>query len=170
MSRVYGGSKRRGWAGGVGWRKHGGGVAGGGAGAGRRPPLAGQPAVDGARGLLARAVAHGRGSPNGGAYLDMTGNMVLPRSGPYFMRYLETCLPGAYVNARQAFSKPVAKCEEPWEVRPSAHYHMGGLRADAEGASGKGEGAGRVRVWAGWVQGAGAHPGRACDPLHEAAR
>ena len=91
---------------------------------------------------IMRAVADGRGSPNGGAYLDMTGNMVLPRSGPYFMRYLETCLPGAYVNARQAFSKPVAKCEEPWEVRPSAHYHMGGLRADAEGASVKGEGAG----------------------------
>ena len=43
---------------------------------------------------------------------------------------------------RQAFSKPVAKCDEPWEVRPSAHYHMGGLRADADGASVKGEGAG----------------------------
>ena len=32
--------------------------------------------------------------------------------------------------------------DEPWEVRPSAHYHMGGLRADADGASVKGEGAG----------------------------
>lgn len=91
---------------------------------------------------IMRAVADGRGSPNGGAYLDMTGNMVLPRSGPYFMRYLETCLPGAYRNARQAFSKPVAKCQEPWEVRPSAHYHMGGLRADAEGAAVKGPGDG----------------------------
>lgn len=91
---------------------------------------------------IMRAVADGRGSPNGGAYLDMTGNKVLPRSGPYFMRYLETCLPGAYRNARQAFSKTVAKCEEPWEVRPSAHYHMGGLRADADGASVKGEGSG----------------------------
>ena len=91
---------------------------------------------------IMRAVADGRGSPNGGAYLDMTGNKVLPRSGPYFMRYLQTCLPGAYRNAVQAFSKPVSKCEEPWEVRPSAHYHMGGLRADADGASVKGEGAG----------------------------
>ena len=48
---------------------------------------------------IMRTVASGRGSPNGGAYLDMTGNMVLPRSGPYFMRYLQTCLPGAYRNA-----------------------------------------------------------------------
>jgi len=91
---------------------------------------------------IMRAVADGRGSPNGGAYLDMTGNKVLPRSGAYFMRYLETCLPGAYRNARQAFSKPVAKCEEPWEVRPSAHYHMGGLRADANGAAVRGPGDG----------------------------
>lgn len=91
---------------------------------------------------IMRAVASGRGSPNGGAYLDMTGNKVLPRSGPYFMRYLQTCLPGAYRNAVQAFSKSVSKCDEPWEVRPSAHYHMGGLRADADGASVKGEGAG----------------------------
>lgn len=91
---------------------------------------------------IMRAVADGRGSPNGGAYLDMTGNMVLPRSGPYFMRFLQTCLPAAYRNARQAFSKSVAKCEEPWEVRPSAHYHMGGLRADADGASVMGEGDG----------------------------
>ena len=91
---------------------------------------------------IMRTVASGRGSPNGGAYLDMTGNKVLPRSGPYFMRYLQTCLPGAYRNAVQAFSKPVSKCDEPWEVRPSAHYHMGGLRADADGASVKGEGAG----------------------------
>ena len=91
---------------------------------------------------IMRAVADGRGSPNGGAYLDMTGNKVLPRSGAYFMRYLETCLPGAYRNARQAFSKPVAKCEEPWEVRPSAHYHMGGLRADADGAAVRGPGDG----------------------------
>ncbi len=91
---------------------------------------------------IMRTVADGRGSPNGGAFLDMTGNKTLPRSGPYFMRYLQTCLPGAYRNAVQAFRKPVSKCEEPWEVRPSAHYHMGGLRADADGASVKGEGSG----------------------------
>ena len=95
---------------------------------------------------IMRAVADGRGSPNGGAFLDMTGNMVLPRSGPYFMRYLETCLPGAYRNARQAFKKSVAKCEEPWEVRPSAHYHMGGLRSDANGAAVKGQGEGERRL------------------------
>lgn len=70
---------------------------------------------------IMRAVEDGRGSPNGGAYLDMTANKRPPRSGPYFMRFLESALPSAYKVARQAMSKAAANCEEPWEVRPSAH-------------------------------------------------
>ena len=93
---------------------------------------------------IMRAVEAGRGSPNGGAYLDMTANKRQPRSGPYFMRFLESCLPSAYRNARQALGKAAAKCEEPWEVRPGAHYLMGGIRVDANGASVGGEGAGET--------------------------
>ena len=91
---------------------------------------------------IMRAVEDGRGSPNGGAYLDMTANKRPPRSGPYFMRFLESALPSAYKVARQAMSKAAASCEEPWEVRPSAHYMMGGIRADEHGAAvgGKGDG------------------------------
>ena len=88
------------------------------------------------------AVEAGNGSPNGGAYLDMTANRNQPRSGPYFMRFLETCLPSAYRNARQALGKAAAKCEEPWEVRPGAHYLMGGIRTDEHGASAGGDGNG----------------------------
>ena len=39
-------------------------------------------------------------------------------------------------------SKAAADCEEPWEVRPSAHYMMGGIRADAYGAAVGGDGDG----------------------------
>ena len=91
---------------------------------------------------IMRAVEDGRGSPNGGAYLDMTANKRPPRSGPYFMRFLESALPSAYKVARQAMSKAAANCEEPWEVRPSAHYMMGGIRADEHGAAVGGEGDG----------------------------
>ena len=38
---------------------------------------------------IMRAVADGRGSPNGGAYLDMTANKKAKRSGMYFMEYLK---------------------------------------------------------------------------------
>lgn len=93
---------------------------------------------------ILRAVEDGRGSPNGGAYLDMTANKELPLSGPYFQRFGETCLPSSYNNARQALGKKAAKFEEPWEVRPGAHYHMGGIRADANGASAGGTGDGEA--------------------------
>ncbi len=79
---------------------------------------------------IMRAVESGRGSPNGGAYLDMTKNISAPKSGKYFMKYLKSALPSAYDNARQALGKQAGKAEVPWEVRPSAHYSMGGIRVD----------------------------------------
>ena len=91
---------------------------------------------------IMRAVEDGRGTANGGAYLDMTENKAAPLSGPYFIRFLESCLPSAYANARQALGKKAGRVEEPWEVRPGAHYMMGGLRVDAHGASVGGEGDG----------------------------
>ena len=94
-----------------------------------------------------RAVEDGRGSPNGGAYLDMTGNRKHPKSGPYFMKFLESALPSAYKVARQALGKAAANCDEPWEVRPSAHYMMGGIRANADGTSVGGDGDGRCAAF-----------------------
>ncbi len=79
---------------------------------------------------IMRAVEDGRGSPNGGAFLDMTKNITAPKSGKYFMKYLKSALPTAYNNARQALGKEAGKAEIPWEVRPSAHYSMGGIRVD----------------------------------------
>ena len=46
------------------------------------------------------------------------------------MKYLKSALPSAYNNARQALGKEAGKAEVPWEVRPSAHYSMGGIRVD----------------------------------------
>ncbi len=82
---------------------------------------------------IMRAVEDGRGSPNGGAYLDMTANKNAPKSGKYFMQYLKSALPSAYNNARQALGKEAGKAEKPWEVRPSAHYMMGGIKVDENG-------------------------------------
>ena len=95
---------------------------------------------------IMRAVEDGRGTPNGGAYLDMTANRKHPRSGPYFMRFLESALPSAYKVARQALGKAAANCDEAWEVRPSAHYMMGGIRTDAHGAAVGGDGAGEAAL------------------------
>ena len=94
---------------------------------------------------IMRAVEDGRGSPNGGAFLDMTANKELPKSGPYFMKYLQDSLPTAYINARQALGKEAAKVEVAWEVRPGAHYMMGGLRVNDDGASVGGDDEGSVK-------------------------
>ena len=82
---------------------------------------------------IMRAVADGRGSPNGGAFLDMTANKKAKRSGKFFMEYLKSALPTAYNNARQALGKEAGKAEVPWEVRPSAHYMMGGIKVNEFG-------------------------------------
>ena len=82
---------------------------------------------------IMRAVADGRGSPNGGAFLDMTANKKAKKSGKFFMEYLKSALPSAYNNARQALGKEAGKAEIPWEVRPSAHYMMGGIRVNEFG-------------------------------------
>ncbi|MED5531545.1 MAG: FAD-binding protein, partial [Pseudomonadota bacterium] len=84
---------------------------------------------------IMKAVEDGRGTPNGGAYLDMRANKGAPKSGTYFMKFLKNSLPSAYNNVRQALNKKEAQCDELWEVRPSAHYMMGGIRVDANGKS-----------------------------------
>ena len=94
---------------------------------------------------IMRAVEDGRGSPNGGAFLDMTANKELPKSGPYFMKYLQDSLHTAYINARQALGKEAAKVEVAWEVRPGAHYMMGGIRVNDDGASVGGDDEGSVK-------------------------
>ena len=94
---------------------------------------------------IMRAVEDGRGSPNGGAFLDMTANKELPKSGPYFMKYLQDSLPTAYINARQALGKEAAKVEVAWEVRPGAHYMMGGIRVNDDGANVGGDDEGSVK-------------------------
>ena len=73
------------------------------------------------------------GVPNGGAFLDMTANKKAKKSGKFFMEYLKSALPSAYNNARQALGKEAGKAEVPWEVRPSAHYMMGGIKVNEFG-------------------------------------
>lgn len=84
---------------------------------------------------IVRAVADGRGTERGGCWLDLTGNAKLPRAGAYYDSFLRTSLTGVMATVRQAWGREAARCREMWEVRPGAHYAMGGVRADARGAA-----------------------------------
>ena len=79
---------------------------------------------------MAMAVEKGNGTERGGCYLDLTANVKAERSGPYYKKFLHTSLSGVMVTVRQALGKKAAECKEAWEVRPGAHYTMGGIRVD----------------------------------------
>ena len=84
---------------------------------------------------IIRAVEAGRGTERDGCYLDLTGNSAMPKSGPYFDHFLHTSLSGVMATVRQAWGKKAAQCKEMWEVRPGAHYAMGGMRVNADCAA-----------------------------------
>lgn len=89
----------------------------------RRPPdLLTRDVV--ARAILAEAKA-GRGSPHGGALLD-----IASRRPPDFIRRK---LPSMYHQFKELAGVDITK--EPMEVGPTYHYSMGGIRVDADTAA-----------------------------------
>jgi succinate dehydrogenase / fumarate reductase, flavoprotein subunit len=68
-----------------------------------------------------KEVQAGRGSPHGGAFLDIT-----HRGADYILRKL----PSMYEQFHALASVDITK--EPMEVGPTIHYTMGGVRVDAE--------------------------------------
>jgi fumarate reductase (CoM/CoB) subunit A len=84
---------------------------------------------------IVRAVADGRGTERGGCYLDLTGNVKAERSGVYYKNFMETSLAGVMSTVRQALGRKAAAFQEIWEVRPGAHYAMGGARVNEHGST-----------------------------------
>ena len=84
--------------------------------------------------VIARTVAAGRGTAHGGCYLDMTDN-GRGQSGEIFARLLRAKVPGLMQNIRRAMGSRAANFEELWEIKPTAHYCMGGVLTDENGAA-----------------------------------
>ena len=81
-----------------------------------------------ARDVVARAIAQeiaeGRGTDNGGVYLDISHREA---------EFIEARLPRMYERFADL---GVDMAEEPLEVAPTAHYGMGGVRVDGHGETG----------------------------------
>lgn len=79
------------------------------------------------RDVVARAiyteVREGRGTPHGGAYLDISHQPA---------EYVKRKLPSMYHQFKELADVDITK--EPMEVGPTCHYVMGGIRVDAETA------------------------------------
>lgn len=83
---------------------------------------------------IALAVEEGRGTQAGGCYLDMTQN-VEGKAGENYYQIFST-IGHAFINTvKSALGPKASLLQAPWEVRPSAHYCMGGVRVSADGES-----------------------------------
>ena len=94
---------------------------------------------------IVKAVEAGRGTERNGCYLDLTANVKAERSGLYYKNFLNTAVSGVMTTVRQALGRAAAECKEQWEVRPGAHYLMGGVRVDEFGSVVSLEGRARVK-------------------------
>jgi len=76
---------------------------------------------------ILREVREGRGSPHGGAFLDISWiREKIPNSEEHIRRKL----PSMYHQFKQLANVDITK--EPMEVGPTTHYVMGGVRVDAD--------------------------------------
>ena len=81
---------------------------------------------------MAQAIAQGKGTDKGGCYLDLTRNVEGP-SGAMFYRLFSTVGHAFVKNIRAAQGVKASLLQEPWEVKPCAHYCMGGIRVNEQG-------------------------------------
>ena len=74
-----------------------------------------------------REVKEGRGSPHGGAFLDIS---WIKENLPNAEEHIKRKLPAMYHQFKHLANVDITK--EPMEVGPTTHYVMGGVRVDAD--------------------------------------
>jgi succinate dehydrogenase/fumarate reductase flavoprotein subunit len=79
-------------------------------------------------------VYRGGATEHGGILLDLSPNLKDP-AGRDFFEKAKKVMPLILKNVRLAYGKRAADFEKPWDVLPSAHYNMGGVRTDEWGRS-----------------------------------
>ncbi|MCB9765887.1 MAG: FAD-binding protein [Alphaproteobacteria bacterium] len=82
-------------------------------------------------GLIGEALVQGRGTPEGGVWLDLGPNL----GDEGWAEGVRAGFAKGLGRVRRAYGARAARFEEPWQITPTAHYHMGGVRADPDGAS-----------------------------------
>jgi succinate dehydrogenase/fumarate reductase flavoprotein subunit len=85
------------------------------------------------RAQVARAIVEevGRGgaTEHGGLLLDLRPNLESP-AADFFVGALRKAGGPILSVVRRAYGRKAADLEEPWDVLPSAHYNMGGIKTD----------------------------------------
>jgi len=82
--------------------------------------------------LMAKEISAGRATPWGGLKLDLSGNRDVPEMIEYKKMNDERKF---FEKIRTGYGEKAFRWEEPWDVSPSAHYMMGGVKVDRQGQS-----------------------------------
>jgi succinate dehydrogenase/fumarate reductase flavoprotein subunit len=74
-------------------------------------------------------ISRGGATEHGGLLFDLSPNRQHPE-GRAFLDSVKRMMPFILGNIRRAYGQKAAAFEEPWDVLPTAHYNMGGIRTD----------------------------------------
>ncbi|MCL4517326.1 MAG: FAD-binding protein [Firmicutes bacterium] len=77
---------------------------------------------------MARELVGGGGTGYGGLLLDLGPNLALPGGRDLWRAMRDR---GQLDLVRKAYGEAACRWEEPWDVAPTAHYLMGGIKVDA---------------------------------------
>jgi len=81
---------------------------------------------------IANAIANGKGTKHNACYLDLTANNQ-GDSGRAFNALMQEKIPGILKLVKRSMGQAASTFQEKWEVKPSAHYLMGGVEANEYG-------------------------------------
>jgi len=76
---------------------------------------------------MVEALVQGRGTEKGGLFLDLSGNLKTEKGRQAWSSMKER---GQLEAVRLAYGEQAYRWEEPWEVAPTAHYFMGGVKVN----------------------------------------
>lgn len=83
--------------------------------------------------MISKAIQNGKGSKNGGVFLDLKQNRQHPDGDAAFRVSQEM---GMYEILLKAYGKAAAEWQEMFEVRPTVHFTLGGIKINKHGQSG----------------------------------
>jgi succinate dehydrogenase/fumarate reductase flavoprotein subunit len=78
---------------------------------------------------IVEEISRGGATEHGGLLLDFKPNLESPQ-GELFVSAVKRMGGPILSIVRRAYGQKAADLEEPWDVLPSAHYNMGGIRTD----------------------------------------
>jgi succinate dehydrogenase/fumarate reductase flavoprotein subunit len=82
--------------------------------------------------VIGLELQEGNGTSHGGLLLDLRPNLETPEGRAAWQTAKDA---GLLDIARRAYGPKAYAWEEPWDVAPTVHFHMGGLRIDEQGAT-----------------------------------